>query len=72
LRDSHSRSLLKALVYKLGSVLVLASLSWVFTRDVMRMFAMTLSYEAMAIIGYYVHERLWDRIRWGKTLQTER
>lgn len=64
--DSHKRSLLKAAIYKLGSVAVLALLSWIFTRDLVKMSGITLSYEFIAIIGYYVHERLWERVSWGR------
>jgi len=70
--DSHKRSLLKALIYKLGSVIVLAFLSWLFTRDLVKMSGITLSYELLAIIGYYIHERLWERVRWGRKTQAER
>lgn len=70
--DSHRRSLLKALVYKLGSITVLALLSWIFTQDLVKMSGITLSYEVIAIIGYYVHERFWERVKWGRTTQTER
>ena len=64
--DSHQRSLVKAAIYKLGSVAVLAILSWIFTRDLIKMSGITLSYEFIAIIGYYVHERLWERVSWGR------
>ena len=67
--DSHQRSLVKAAIYKLGSVAVLAILSWIFTRDLIKMSGITLSYEFIAIIGYYVHERLWERVTWGRKNQ---
>ena len=70
--DSHKRSLLKALVYKLGSVTVLAILSWLFTRDLMQMSGITVTYELIAIIGYYVHERLWERVNWGRKSEVEK
>ncbi|MFC2044603.1 DUF2061 domain-containing protein [Chloroflexota bacterium] len=67
--DSHKRSLLKAAIYKLGSVILLATLSWIFTRDLITMSGITLSYELIAIIGYYVHERIWERVTWGRRLK---
>ncbi len=67
--DSHKRSLLKALIYKVGSVVVLAGVSWLFTGDLMKMSGITLSYELIAIVGYYAHERLWARVNWGKSLK---
>ncbi len=67
--DSHKRSLLKALIYKVGSVAILALLSWLFTRDLMKMSGITLSYELIAVVGYYAHERLWARVNWGRKPQ---
>ena len=64
--DSHRRSLAKALAYKLVSIALLAGLSWLFTRDLVQMSLITVTYEVIAVIGYYIHERLWERIRWGK------
>ena len=64
--DAHKRSLAKAVVYKTGSVVLLASLAWIFTRDLVQMSLITICYEIIAIIGYYVHERLWQKVRWGQ------
>ena len=66
MRDKHKRSLVKAAGYKSVSVALLALLSWVFTRDLLHMTAITVSYEVIAIIGYYVYERIWERITWGR------
>ncbi len=72
LTDSHRRSLMKALVYKVGSVTVLAVLSWVFTRDLLQMSGITITYELIAIVGYYVHERIWERVNWGRKAEAEK
>ncbi len=65
-RDSQRRSLAKALVYKGGSITLLAILSYVFTRDLVEMSLITVTYEAIAALGYYLHERIWEHIRWGR------
>lgn len=65
--ETHKRSLAKAIVYKGGSVALLALLSWVFTKDLLSMSLITVSYEVIAIIGYYVHERIWGKVTWGKS-----
>jgi len=64
--DSHKRSLVKALIYKSGSITLLALLSYVFTQDLIKMSLITVSYEVIAALGYYVHERLWERVSWGR------
>ena len=65
-RDTHKRSLLKATGYKTVSIILLAFLSWMFTKSLLHMTAITVTYEVIAIVGYYVYERLWDRVRWGR------
>ena len=64
--DAHKRSLVKAVIYRTGSIVLLAGLSWLFTRDLVQMSLITVSYEVIAILGYYIHERLWEQIRWGR------
>ncbi|MFC2012670.1 DUF2061 domain-containing protein [Chloroflexota bacterium] len=64
--DTHKRSLTKAVIYKTGSIVLLAGASWIITRDLMQMSLITVTYEIIAAIGYYVHERLWEKIRWGR------
>ncbi|UCG10286.1 MAG: DUF2061 domain-containing protein [Dehalococcoidia bacterium] len=64
--DSHKRSLAKAFIYKGGSIALLAILSYVFTQDLIKMSLITVSYEVIAALGYYVHERLWEQVSWGR------
>jgi len=64
--DSQKRSLVKALIYKGGSVALLAILSYVFTHDLIQMSLITVTYEVIAALGYYVHERLWEQTSWGR------
>lgn len=68
--DARKRSLAKAVIYKVGSIVLLAGLSWLFTRDVMQMSLITVSYEVIAMLGYYIHERLWEQVRWGRVNKT--
>jgi len=64
--DAHKRSLVKAVIYRTGSIVLLAGLSWLFTRDFVQMSLITVTYEVIAMLGYYIHERLWEQIRWGR------
>ena len=66
MKDAHKRSVLKAVGYKSVSIVLLAALAWIFTRDLMHMTAITVTYEVIAIVGYYVYERIWEKIKWGR------
>ena len=63
--DHKKRSLLKAIIYKTASVVLLALIAWIATGDLKQMSVITISYQAIAIAGYFIHERLWARIKWG-------
>ncbi len=63
--DNKRRSIAKAIIYKGGSLVLLATLSWVFTQDFLKMSAITISYQAVTIVGYYIHERFWSKTNWG-------
>ena len=69
--DSRKRSVIKAVGYKLGSIALLALLAWVFTRDLLQMSLITISYEIIAIAGYYAYERIWERVKWGRRFKVE-
>ena len=64
-KETHRRSIVKAIGYKTGSVIVLAVTSYVVTGDWESMSWITGIYTLIAIIGYYVWERVWGCIRWG-------
>ena len=65
--NTHKRSLLKAVVYRVGGITVLATITWVITRDTLQVSAVTIIYHTVSIIGYYIYERFWEHIKWGKS-----
>ena len=65
-KDSHKRSLIKAFGYRTMGIILLATLTWIFTRDFIQMGLITGVYHGLSIFGYYLYERLWTVIRWGK------
>ena len=64
--ESHKRSVVKAIGYKGGSVAVLALTTWLFTRDLLQMTLITGCYQILSALGYYVYERIWNRLKWGR------
>jgi uncharacterized membrane protein len=65
--DKHKRSVAKAIVYRCVGVVVLAIASWFVTKSVPETTAITLGYHAVSLCGYYIHERLWERVKWGRS-----
>lgn len=65
-KDAHTRSILKAVSYRLLAATATGSIAFVFTRrwDLSLGIA---AVEAVAkIFCYYIHERLWSFIKFGK------
>lgn len=64
-REAHSRSLVKAISWRvLGSVDTFL-LSWFFTSSVKAAGAIATTEVLTKMVLYYAHERAWSRIGWG-------
>jgi uncharacterized membrane protein len=65
-RESRLRSLVKALVYRIVSIVGTGILTWVISRDIRETVSITLIIQLFLVILYYSYERMWDRINWGR------
>lgn len=65
-REAHTRSLVKAVSWRITGSIDTFLLSWLVTGDVT--VAGTISaIEVVTKIGlFYAHERIWGKIRWGR------
>ncbi len=65
-RVAHRRSLAKAVSWRITGSIDTFILSWIITGD--HIIAGTISAVEILtkIILYYVHERIWLRVRWGR------
>ena len=64
--DSHSRSWLKSITWRVIGIVILGGISWMFTRDWEQTTWITITFHTIRLVLYYYHERIWLRIRWGK------
>jgi len=66
MKETHLRSFFKGITWRIIATLTTMILVFIFTGD----FALTLGVGFFDIISklifYYFHERIWDRIRWGR------
>ena len=69
IRESRARSLVKSIIYRIISFIGTAILSWIITRDIGKTLTITLSIQIFLIILYYVYERIWNNIDWGREIQ---
>jgi len=63
--ERRRRSLLKAVTWRIIAVFVLLYLSYSFTNDWEATGWITTTFNVIQILLYYIHERLWSKIKWG-------
>jgi len=61
-KDSHKKSALKSLVWRILGVVVLASVTWFFTRNWITVGLITLIHHGTFLIVFYLHERAWVNV----------
>ena len=66
--EQHKRSIVKAIIYRGGSIILLGLLSYIATRSIEAMSFITILYQIFSVIGYYLYERGWGKIQWGKKI----
>lgn len=64
--DTHYRSLLKALSWRIISVIFTTLISWIITDSFKLAISIGIIDVSIKIFLFYFHERLWLRIKFGK------
>lgn len=65
--DKKIRSITKSFVWRLVGTVLLASLVYFLTGDWRETSLITVSFNAIQILLYYLHERMWEQIDWGRS-----
>jgi uncharacterized membrane protein len=65
-RDSHLRSVAKGVSWRTAGTADTILLSFMITGDIKNSLAIGLTEVFTKIFIYYLHERVWDRIPWGR------
>ena len=66
MKDTHARSLTKAISWRVIGTLDTIGLSLLITGELTTALAIGLTEVVTKIVLYYVHERIWNRVRWGR------
>ena len=64
--ETFSRSLLKTIVWRVIATFITYSVVYTFTGSFGKATTITLTAATFLAIGYYIHERIWDRLQWGR------
>lgn len=64
--EKNLRSLTKSVTYRIVSICIDSTVAYLFTRNVALSFSIVLFVNGYSTVVYYLHERLWARIPWGR------
>jgi uncharacterized membrane protein len=60
---SHKKSMLKSVIWRVLGVLILGTITYIFTRRWITTTYITFFHHATFLLVYYLHERLWIALR---------
>ena len=64
--ETRTRAWVKSFVWRLIGILVLGAISWLVTRSWKEVGIITVVFHFLRFVLYYFHERVWERIKWGR------
>jgi uncharacterized membrane protein len=67
--DTHRRSLLKALSWRITAWAITTLVAWALTGEARFALALGLADSTVKILAYYSHERLWNRVGFGRAVE---
>ncbi len=64
--DTPKRSWMKSITWRIIGVVLLGLISYFITKNWKEMAIITVIFHGIRVVLYYYHERIWDRISWGR------
>ncbi len=64
--DTKQRSLVKAFTWRAFAFVLLGLISYAITGSLKEMTIITVVYNVLQVAFYYLHERIWMKVRWGR------
>ena len=64
--ETHARAWFKSIVWRVLGIVILALISWIVTHDWKEVGVITIIFHTIRVLLYYFHERVWERIEWGR------
>ena len=64
--ESHARTILKAVTYRVGGLFLTSAVAWVLTRRMDMAATIGLADTAVKLVAYYLHERIWLKVKFGR------
>jgi hypothetical protein len=68
--STWKRALAKSAAWKVIGVLALVLVSWAAGINATQIGKITFAYHVITLILYVIHERFWNKVKWGKIHKT--
>jgi adenylylsulfate kinase len=65
MNETHKRTIVRAISYRLTAWAFTILWTWIFIGDLAKSTGFATALHALLTIDYYVHERVWLKIKWG-------
>lgn len=65
MNESKKRSLTKTITWRIAATLITWAVAYYYTGSIGGSLKLTLVAAAISMAGYYVHERIWNKIDWA-------
>jgi uncharacterized membrane protein len=67
--DTLQRSLTKTVVWRIIATVITLVVTYLFTGELKQATSITLVIAMVLMVGYYINERVWDSVEWGRKQQ---
>ena len=64
--DTRKRSIVKSIIWRIICIIVSIITAFLLTGKIEVSIAIGTTYNAITMVLYYFHERLWNTLKWGK------
>jgi len=64
--DTMMRSIVKTVVWRAIGTAITLAVVYLFTGSITKSTSITVTVAAILAVGYYIHERFWDHVEWGR------
>ena len=63
--DTHTRTLVKSITWRLVALVTTVAAVWYYSHDWTLALTSGLVANVVKFVLYYIHERFWNKVKWG-------
>ena len=63
--ETHKRSIVKSITFRIIATIITFVVVWAFTKDPYISTGVSIAENLVKMLAYYIHERAWQKSTWG-------